>query len=98
MIFRIHRSSILEPDEMGDLSLDFSPMLLYSVATQKTSGVFCIYLHCESSEKLFIIVVISLPKSDPSLLFADRTNHAKVYIQNSTRLSQLLGKIKRCWW
>jgi hypothetical protein len=52
---------------MDDLSLDFSPMLLRSVAAQKASGVFCIYLHCESSEKLFIIVVISFPKSVPSL-------------------------------
>ena len=51
LIFRIHINSILESGEMDDLSLDFSPILLCSVAAQKTSGVFCIYLHCESSEK-----------------------------------------------
>ena len=67
LIFRIHINSILESGEMEDLSLDFSPMLLRSVAAQKASGVFCIILHCESSEKLFIIVVISYPKSVPSL-------------------------------
>ena len=63
LIFRIHISSILESDEMDGWSLDSTPMLLCSDAAQKTSGVFCIYLHCESSEKWFIIVVISFPEA-----------------------------------